>query len=85
MALSLGESAALLIDKGQRSTITTETQLEEVAPAPVSRGQRLGTLRIKAGEQLLSEIPLVAAEAVPRLTWGDLFGNVMGRICMAKM
>ena len=85
VALSLGESASLLIDKGQRSTITTEIQLEEMAPAPVSQGQRLGTLRVKAGEQLLSEIPLVAAEGVARLTWGDLFGKVMGRICMAKM
>jgi len=85
VALSLGESASLLIDKGQRSTITTEIQLEEMAPAPVSQGQRLGTLRVKAGEQLLSEIPLVAAEGVTRLTWGDLFGMVMGRICMAKM
>ena len=85
VSLSLGESAALLIDKGQRSTITTETQLEEAAPAPVSRGQRLGTLRIKAGEQVLSEIPLVAAEGVARLTWGDLFGKVMRRVCMAKV
>ena len=85
VGLSLGENAALLVEKGQRSSITTETQLEEKAPAPVSQGQRLGTLRVKAGEQILSEIPLVAAEGIPRLTWGDLFGKVMRRVCMAKM
>ena len=81
----LGESAALLIDKGQRSGITTETILEESAPAPVSRGQRLGTLRVKAGDQLLSEIPLVAAEGIPRLTWGELFCKVLARVAMAKL
>ena len=84
VGLSLGENAALLVEKGQRSAITTETQLEEKAPAPVSQGQRLGTLRVKAGEQILSEIPLVAAEGIPRLTWGDLFGKVMRRVCMAR-
>ena len=81
----LSESAALLIDKGQRSGITTETALEESTPAPVSRGQRLGTLRVKAGDQLLSEIPLVAAEGIPRLTWGELFCKVLARVAMAKM
>ena len=84
VGLSLGENTPLLVEKGQRSAITTETQLEEKAPAPVSQGQRLGTLRVKAGEQILSEIPLVAAEGIPRLTWGDLFGNVMRRVCMAR-
>ena len=82
--VQLGESAALLIDKSQRGGITTETALEENAPAPVSRGQRLGTLRVKAGDQLLSEIPLVAAEGIPRLTWGDLFGKVLARVAMAE-
>ena len=85
VALSLGENTPLLIDKGQRSTVTTETTLEETAPAPVSRGKKLGTLRIKAGEQILSEVPLVAAEAVPRVSWGDLFGKVLRRVCMARM
>jgi len=83
--VQLGESAALLIDKGQRGQITAETTLEEKAPAPVSRGQRLGTLRVKAGDQVLSELPLVAAKGIPRLTWGDLFGKVLARVAMAKM
>ena len=85
ISVRLGDSAALLIDKGQKSSVTTEVQLEEQVTAPVSQGQWLGTLRIKAGEQILSEIPLVAAEGVARLTWGDLFVKVMKRACMAKL
>ena len=79
----LGAEAQLLIDKGQKSSVTTEIVLEESLTAPVSRGQRLGTLTVKAGEQVLSEVPLVAAEGVERLSWGNLFGMVLKRAAMA--
>ena len=82
--VQMGSSGQLLIDKSQKNTVTTEIALEPQVSAPVSRGQRLGTLTVKAGEQILSQIPLVAAEGVEKLTWGNLFGTVIRRICMAK-
>ncbi len=82
--LGLGEGGSLLIDKGQKANVITEVTLEEEAAAPVSQGQRLGTMTVKVGEQVLSELPLVAAEAVEKLTWGDLFGRVLKRAAMAK-
>ena len=84
VALRLGEGGQLLIDKGQKASVTTEIQLEPQTAAPVSQGQRLGTLTVKAGEQILAEIPLVASQAVEKLTWGDLFAAVLKRVCMAK-
>ena len=80
----LGDTDSLLIDKAQKNAITTELSMEPSVTAPVSQGQRLGTLTIKSGEQILREVPLVAAENVERLTWGDLFGMVLGRAAMAK-
>ncbi len=80
----LGESTTLLIDKGQKNSVTTEVELEDSVTAPVSQGQRLGTLRLKAGEQVLREVPLVAAEGVERLDWGALFAKVLRRTAMAK-
>ena len=80
----LGDGGCLLVDKAQRNGITTELQMEPMVTAPVSRGQRLGTLRLKSGEQVLKEVPLVAAEAVERLTWGDLFLITLRRAAMAK-
>ena len=71
--VQLGESAGLLIEKAQKSTVTTEITLEQSVTAPVSLGQRIGTLSIKSGEQTLRQIPLVAAESVERLTFGELF------------
>ena len=80
----LGASGSLLIDKGQKNSVTTDIQLEEQISAPVSQGQRLGTMQVKVGEQILSEIPLVAAESVERLTWGELFVKVLKRTAMSK-
>ena len=84
VAVRLGESGGLLIDKAQKSSVSTEVALEESAAAPVSQGQRLGTLTVKAGDQVLSQIPLVASEGVERLTFGDLFCKVLMRAAMAK-
>ena len=79
-----GDSGALLVEKGRLASITTEISLEESVHAPVSRGQRLGTLTVKSGEQVLSRIPLVAETAVERKSWGDIFVDVLRSICMAK-
>lgn len=74
-----GQADALLVDKAQRSQITTDIQLDETITAPVSQGQRLGTMTIKAGEQVIAQIPLVAEATIPRLTWWELFGKVLRR------
>ena len=80
----LGGDSALLIEKSRKNSVTTEVTLEETVTAPVEQGQRLGTLTVKAGEEILAEIPLVAAEQVTRLGWSDLFRRVLGRVSMAK-
>ena len=80
----LGGNTGLLVDKAQKSAVTTEVKLEESVTAPVSQGQKLGTMIIRTGDQVLSEVPLVAAEDVARLSWGDLFVKVLRRVAMAK-
>ena len=73
---------SVLIDKSQKNSITTEIELTDGVDAPVSQGQRLGTMTVKSGEQILAEIPLVAAEPVARLRWGEIFIRVLRRICL---
>ena len=82
-AVPSGESA-MLIDKGQKSAVTTEITLEEKVKAPVSKGQRLGTATIRAGEQVLAEIPLVAERGVEKLSWWDIFTRLFKTFAMAK-
>ena len=80
----MGETANLLIDKAQKGSVTMQIQLQESIPAPVSQGQRIGTMTIRSGEQILKEIPLVAAEGVERLTYGNILVAVLRRASMAK-
>ena len=77
-----GEEPQLLIDKAQKSSVTTQVTLEEGVTAPVSRGQRLGTLTVKAGEQILKEIPMVAEAGVEKLTRWQMFGRLLRKLCM---
>ena len=79
-----GEETKLLIDKSQRGDITTEITLEEFVTAPVSKGQKIGTLTVKAGDQILAQVNMVAEEGVERLRWGDVFIMVLRRLCMSK-
>ena len=78
-----GETA-VLVDKGQRSSIKSEVTLEESVTAPVSAGQRLGTLTVRAGEQVIAQVPLVAAEPVTRLTFWDLTVQILRQTAMAR-
>ena len=74
----------ILIDKQQKDQVTIDLQLDETVQAPVSKGQRLGTLTVKAGQQVLEQVPMVAAEGVEALTWGDVFLQILRRLAMAK-
>ncbi len=79
----LGGDTGLLVDKAQKGSVTTEVKLEEAIAAPVSRGQRLGTMTVRSGEQILAQVPLVAEAGVERLSWGELFVKTLRRIAMA--
>jgi D-alanyl-D-alanine carboxypeptidase (penicillin-binding protein 5/6) len=80
----LGGDTALLLEKAQAGQVKTELTLEEEVTAPVSRGQRLGTLTVRAGEQVLMQVPLVASGEVERLTVWDLFLRLLRQVAMAK-
>ena len=77
------EDVELLIDKSQKNSVTTEIILDESVTAPVSAGQKLGTLTVKAGDQVLRQVSMVAGKGIPRLSWGDLFWQILRRMAMA--
>ena len=49
----------------------------------MAAGQRIGTMTVTAGEQLIAEIPLVAPEDVAALTFPELWAEFLRRICMS--
>ena len=79
-----GEQTPVLIDKAQKSQVTQQVELYEFADAPVSKGQRLGTMYLKAGEQVLKEIPMVAEDPVEKLTFFQLFHRLLGKLVMCS-
>ena len=78
------EDTKLLLDKSQKGEVTTTVTLEEEVTAPVSKGQKIGVLTVRVGEQVLAQVPMIAENAVPRLTWWQLFLQVLQRLSMAK-
>ena len=77
------EDTALLIDKTQLNQVQIQVTLEENVTAPVSKGQRIGTMTVSVGEQVLRQIPMVAADGVQKKGFWDIFGDVLRRIAMA--
>ena len=71
------QNAPILLEKSLRDSVTTEVTLEPQVTAPVSKGQRLGTATVKAGDQVLAQLPLVAQTSVTRLSFWDIFKTLL--------
>ena len=50
--------------------------LPSTVAAPVREGQPIGSLRVTVGEKLLAEVPVCAAEDVPRIGFGGIFSKL---------
>ena len=79
-----GGETQLLVEKAKQSSITAEVTLESGVTAPVEQGQPLGMLTIRAGDEVLSQVPLVAEAAVEKLSFPDLMIVVLRKVAMAK-
>ena len=80
----LQQSAPILIDKAVQAQVTKTVVLEPELEAPVEAGQQVGTMTVAAGDKTLAEIPIVAAESIPRLTLWDLTVQLLRRLCMGS-
>lgn len=80
--VELTERREILVDKAKRTSLTAKVELAQLVPAPVKKGQQVGTISVYAGEKLLIQLPLAAAQAVAKLSFGDVFKLVLERVCM---
>jgi D-alanyl-D-alanine carboxypeptidase (penicillin-binding protein 5/6) len=64
----LGRPQAIVVavPAGTASRLKTQVVRPDPLVAPLGRGQSVGVLTVLAGDQVVSEIPLVALEAVPQ-------------------
>ena len=68
----LGEGCTLLLEKAKAEGLQQSVSLLESVPAPVAKGDQLGTLCVTSGEEVVAEIPLLAGEEVPRITYAQM-------------
>lgn len=67
----------LAVPAGSAGKIKTEVVRPDPLVAPFSKGQQVGTLKIRSGDQVLAEVPLVALEAVEQ---AGVFGRAWDAI-----
>jgi len=71
------------VPRGQAGAIKAEIERVQPLVAPVTKGQRIGTLRVKLGDQVLAERPMQALSAVEQ---AGVFGRAWDtiRLWMAR-
>ena len=67
----------ILMEKTKVSAVEKSMELEESVSAPVEEGQPIGTLTITSEGETLTTIPLVAGEAVKRLSYWDIVQKML--------
>jgi D-alanyl-D-alanine carboxypeptidase (penicillin-binding protein 5/6) len=90
VAVALGEqdsvqpvfdgNAYRLEEKGVLAQLSYEIDLPETVPAPVAEGQVLGTMTVYSGQEVLETVDIVASQSVERLTFGDVYGQLLGAL-----
>jgi len=67
----------ILMEKSRASNVTQTVEMVEYIPAPVTAGQSLGTLTVHDGETVVETIPIVAGDAVGKISTGQVFVNFL--------
>ena len=76
----LAEECRLLLPKAQAGTVTTALTVADTLAAPVEQGQQIGTLTVLVDGASRQTIPLLAQEAVPRLTLWQVYQATLTKL-----
>ncbi|ENQ3104441.1 D-Ala-D-Ala carboxypeptidase DacF. Serine peptidase. MEROPS family S11 [Bacillus sp. 491mf] len=83
--LVAADNASLLMKKGETmKDIKKEIVAEEKVKAPIKKGDALGTLVIKKGNEVLLKQTIVAKEDVAAASWWELFKRSLGMFSTSK-
>lgn len=83
LSLDYGLAPKILTEKEKIQKITSELSLPEDIKAPVEQGQKVGTLKFFCDEKTISEIPIIAADSVKRLSLSGIFVKLLS-FCVMK-
>lgn len=80
MTPALPEFSPILVARGQSSAITVEITTVENVKAPVEAGQKVGSIRFFAEEEVLCEYDLLCGEDIPKLSFWEFMGKILQSI-----
>jgi len=80
----LGEGNTLLLEKASAGDLRQTVTLAEAVDAPVEAGAQLGILTVASGGKTVAEIPLLAGETVPRITYPQMLLRVLQMAFLAS-
>ena len=80
----LARECRLLLSRDSAGQVTTELSVAADVEAPVEAGQQLGHMTVRVNGEVRDTVPIVAAEAVPRLSLPGIFSQLLRRILMAQ-
>lgn len=63
--------------RGTTPKFTRLLKLDSGIAAPIRKGQKLGAIQIRIGDQMVGESHLIAAEPVKRVSFGGMLGQVV--------
>ena len=78
------EGVTALVEKARANTLERRIELPESLTAPVAAGQPVGTLTLLDGETEVLTVPILAAEDVPRRSWGSLFVQLLRTVSFVR-
>ncbi|MCI6435184.1 MAG: D-alanyl-D-alanine carboxypeptidase [Clostridiales bacterium] len=82
--VELVDRREILVDKAKRTSLSAKVELVQAVPAPVEKGQNLGTIKVYSDDKMLIQLPLVAAEAVEKLTYWDMYKIILRRVALGQ-
>jgi D-alanyl-D-alanine carboxypeptidase (penicillin-binding protein 5/6) len=74
----LEQDLKLTLLRSVRKKLKVSVVVEEPVPAPITKGQRIATLKVTAPNMEIIEVPLVAAESVGQL---GIVNRVIAAVC----
>ena len=78
------EGVTALVEKAWANTLERRIDLPESLTAPVAVEQPVGTLTLLDGETEVLTVPILAAEDVPRRSWGSLFVQLLRTVSFVR-
>ena len=73
LKLSAPQNYSVLLEKGQENNIKTEFNIPQSITAPIIKGDIVGRIVIKLGNDIIGTVDIKAAETVDKMTFSKAF------------